>query len=67
MCCCCCCQDAVRELLPGQLEAQPELLDQLGTMISPKLLKREGVQVYSTLQVRTNDMILTVEVAMYHL
>jgi hypothetical protein len=45
-------QDAVRELLPGQVEAQPELLDQLGTMVHPRSLKQAGVAVFATLQVR---------------
>jgi hypothetical protein len=45
-------QDAVRALLPGQLEAQPELLDQLGTMVHPRSLKQAGVAVFATLQVR---------------
>jgi hypothetical protein len=45
-------QDAVRALLPGQLEAQPELLDALGTMVHPRSLKQAGVAVFATLQVR---------------
>lgn len=46
-----CPQDAVRKLLLGQLESQPELLDHLGTIIHPRSLKKEGVTVYSILQV----------------
>lgn len=45
-------QDAVRALLPGQLEAQPELVDQLGAMVSPRSLKQHGVTVYGVTQVR---------------
>lgn len=48
----CSLQDAVRALLPGQVEAQPELLDQLGSMVSPQALKRHGVTVYGVTQVR---------------
>jgi hypothetical protein len=52
-------QDAVRELLPGQVEAQPELLDQLGTMVHPRSLKQAGVAVFATLQVRKSGRIST--------
>lgn len=40
----------MRALLPGQLEAQPDLLDQLGSMVSPKALKQHGVTVYGVTQ-----------------
>ncbi|WIA16623.1 hypothetical protein OEZ85_013288 [Tetradesmus obliquus] len=43
-------EDAVRALLPGQLESQPELLDTLGVMLHPRSLKAAGVAVYGTLQ-----------------
>jgi hypothetical protein len=52
---CCCLQDAVRALLPGQLEAQPELLDQLGTMLHPRSLRQAGVAVYAALQVSATN------------
>lgn len=42
----------MRELLPGQLDSQPELLDQLGTMVHPRSFKKAGVAVYAALQVR---------------
>lgn len=45
----------MRALLPGQLEAQPELLDQLGSMVSPKALKQHGVTVYGVTQVWLAD------------
>lgn len=42
---------AFRSFMPEQFEAQPDLLFQLVTMISPRLLLQHGVPVYAATQV----------------
>jgi hypothetical protein len=44
-------QATVRNLLPGHLEAQPELRDRLSFMLSPSSLQAAGVRVCATTQV----------------
>jgi [histone H3]-trimethyl-L-lysine4 demethylase len=55
---------AMRNAVPDLFETQPDLLFQLVTMLSPGLLKEEGVQVYAVDQ-RPNQFVITFPQA-YH-
>ncbi len=43
---------AAREALPAQFAAQPDLLFQLVSMLSPRILQQHDVPVYAAVQVR---------------
>lgn len=44
-------EEAFRKALPGKFEKQPDLLLQLVTMLSPRILQQHGVPVHATYQV----------------
>ena len=44
-------EEAFRKALPGKFEKQPDLLFQLVTMLSPRILQSHGVPVHATYQV----------------
>ncbi|KAI3680889.1 hypothetical protein L6452_35668 [Arctium lappa] len=51
-------EDAMRKHLPDLFKEQPDLLHQLVTQLSPKVLKSEGVPVYRASQ-RSGEFIVT--------
>ena len=51
-------ESAFRRALPAQVRAQPELLFQLVTLLSPRVLQRFGVPVFQTAQ-RKGDFLIT--------
>ncbi|KAL1205309.1 Lysine-specific demethylase JMJ14 [Cardamine amara subsp. amara] len=57
-------ENAMKKRLPDLFEEQPDLLHQLVTQLSPRILKEEGVPVYRAVQ-RSGEFILTFPKA-YH-
>ncbi|EOA18917.1 hypothetical protein CARUB_v10007549mg, partial [Capsella rubella] len=57
-------ENAMKKHLPDLFEEQPDLLHQLVTQLSPRILKEEGVPVYRAVQ-RSGEFILTFPKA-YH-
>lgn len=51
-------ESAFRRELPAQCRAQPDLLFQLVTLLSPRLLQRHGVPVFQTAQ-RQGEFLIT--------
>lgn len=51
-------ESAFRRALPSQVVAQPELLFQLVTLLSPRVLQRFGVPVSQTVQ-RQGEFLIT--------
>ncbi|XP_061340841.1 lysine-specific demethylase JMJ14-like [Gastrolobium bilobum] len=57
-------EDAMKKHLPDLFEEQPNLLNELVTLLSPSILKSEGVPVYRTVQ-HPGEFVLTFPKA-YH-
>ena len=57
-------EGAFRKALPAQCRAQPELLFQLVTLLSPRVLQRHGVPVFRAAQ-RQGEFLLTFPGAYY--
>ncbi|KAF8115033.1 hypothetical protein N665_0030s0080 [Sinapis alba] len=57
-------ENALKKRLPDLFKEQPDLLHQLVTQLSPRILKEEGVSVYRAVQ-RSGEFILTFPKA-YH-